>query len=72
MFAPAATPTDVLSKLHGAVVQALQAERTKEAFRVAIMRAIPTASPDDAKTWLQSETAAWSKTIAEIKLELTD
>ena len=72
LFAPAATPPDIQKKLHDAVVQALVAERAKEAFRVAMMRAIPTTSPEEARAWLQDETAAWSKIIAEVKVELAD
>jgi hypothetical protein len=57
----AATPQNVLEKLHGAIVQALGADQARASFRTAIMRAVPTTLPDDAKAWLRGEMAAWGQ-----------
>ncbi len=72
LFAPAGTPKEVLETLHQAVVQGLKSEPVQEAFRKSIIRAVPTASPDDAKAWLKSEMQAWGKIVAETKIDVEE
>ena len=72
LFAPAATPHDVLETLHNAVVRALNAPMAQEAYKKQMIRSGPTASLDEAKTWLRNEIATWKKTVAEVKIDLTD
>jgi tripartite-type tricarboxylate transporter receptor subunit TctC len=72
LFAPAATPKDVLETLHKAILQGLQSEQVRGAYGKQIIRANPTASLDEAKTWLASEIAKWKKITAQIKIDLTE
>ena len=61
LFAPAATPPDVLQTLQKAVTQSLKAPQVIEAYAKQNIRSRPTASLDEAKTWLQGEIAHWQK-----------
>ena len=72
LFAPAGTPKDVLETLHKSVIQALQSAPVQEAFKKQVIRAVPTASLDEARTWLKNELATWTKIVSEVKVELTD
>jgi hypothetical protein len=36
------------------------------------MRPAPTASPDDARTWLQDQIALWRRITNEVKIELPE
>ncbi len=51
LYAPAATPRDVLETLHKATVQALNSEPVQTAFKKQMIKAVPNASIDDAKAW---------------------
>lgn len=70
MFAPTGMPPAVLTALHGAITKALGAEAVLTAFRRQIITAAPSATPDDAKTWLMTEVDYWRKLIAETGIEL--
>lgn len=72
LFAPAATPRDVLETLHHAVVQALDAEPVKSAFAKQLIRPAPSASLDEAKIWLAVEVAKWRRITGEIKIDMTE
>jgi tripartite-type tricarboxylate transporter receptor subunit TctC len=72
LFAPAGTPKDVLEMLHKSVIQALNSAPVQDAFKKQVIRAVPTASLDEARTWLKDEMAAWSRIVSEVKVELTD
>jgi tripartite-type tricarboxylate transporter receptor subunit TctC len=72
LFAPAATPPDVLQTLQRAVIQALNSPQVVEAYAKQNIRSRPTASLGEAKTWLQGEVAHWQKIIKEVKIDLTD
>ena len=72
LFAPSGTPKDVLETLQKAVVQALKSPQVLEAYARQNVRAQPTASLDEAKTWLSGQIAAWQKITKEIKIDLTD
>ena len=61
LYAPAATPRDVLETLHKAVVQALNSEPVQTAFKKQMIKAVPNASIDDARAWNEAETAYWKK-----------
>ncbi len=72
LFAPAATPPDVLQTLQAAVTQALNSPKVVETYANQNIRSRPTASLGEAKTWLQGEVAHWQKIIKEVKIDLTD
>lgn len=72
LFAPAATPPDVLQTLQSAVAQALNSPKAIETFAKQNIRSRPTASLADARTWFQGEVAHWQKIVKEVKIELGD
>jgi tripartite-type tricarboxylate transporter receptor subunit TctC len=72
LYAPAATPRDVLDTLHKAVVQALGSEGVQTTFRKQMIKPVPSASLDEARTWNAAEAAYWKKLAADVKVELPD
>jgi tripartite-type tricarboxylate transporter receptor subunit TctC len=72
LYAPAATPRDVLDTLHKAVVQALAAEPVQTAFRKQMIKTVPNASVDDARAWNDTEFAYWKKITEDVKVELPE
>src|SRR5499426_2386737 len=72
MLAPAHTPKDVLATLFNAIVEASKAPQLQEAFNKQLVSVKPNASLQEAQSWLDSELAAWRKTVAEVKIELAD
>jgi tripartite-type tricarboxylate transporter receptor subunit TctC len=72
LFAPAATPPDVLQTLQKAVVQALNSQMVLDAYAKQNIRSRPTASLDEAKTWLAAEIANWQKISKDVKIDLAD
>lgn len=71
MFAPADVPPGVLARLNHAATEALRSEAVLEAFRRQGMRALPAASLEDTKTWLDNELEAWRKIVAETKIDVS-
>ena len=72
MLAPAQTPKAVLATLHKAIVQAADAPQLQEAFKKQLVSVKSNASLEEAQSWLDSELAAWRKTVAEVKIDLSD
>src|SRR6185295_10951244 len=72
LYAPAATPPDVLATLHKAVVQALGSEPVQTAFKRQMIKPVPNASIEDAAAWNKAEVAYWQKVTEEVKVELPD
>lgn len=72
MLAPAQTPKEVLATLFNAIVEASHAPQLQDAFKKQLVSVKPNASLEEAQTWLASELAAWRKTVAEVKIDLTD
>jgi tripartite-type tricarboxylate transporter receptor subunit TctC len=72
LYAPSATPRDVLTVLHKAVVQALNSEPVQTAFKRQMIKAVPNASIEDAQGWNKAEVAYWKKVTEEVKVELPD
>jgi tripartite-type tricarboxylate transporter receptor subunit TctC len=72
LFAPAGTPKAVLDTLHEAMTEAMKAPAVVEAFKNQGFNTVPTASLDEAKTWLASEIANWRKITQEVKIEIPD
>ena len=72
LYAPAATPHDVLEIVRAAAVQALASEQVTSAFKQQMIRAVPSASIADAREWNKAEVAYWKKVTDEVKIELPD
>jgi len=72
LYAPSATPRDVLIMLHKAVVQALGSEPVQTAFKRQMIKPVPNASIEDAAAWNKAEAAYWKKVTEEVKVELPD
>jgi tripartite-type tricarboxylate transporter receptor subunit TctC len=72
MLAPANTPKEVLAVLYKGIVDAAAAPQLQESFKKQLVSIKPNASLDEAQSWLKGELAAWRKTVAEVKIELTD
>ena len=72
LFAPAATPKEVLEKLASATVAAMQAPAAQEVFKKQNFNIVPNKSVDDAKAWLAGEMASWKKIADEVKIETAE
>jgi tripartite-type tricarboxylate transporter receptor subunit TctC len=72
LYAPAATPRDVLEVVRKAAVQALQLEAVETTFRKQMIRALPSASFEDAQAFDRAEAAYWKKVTEDVKVELPD
>ncbi len=72
LYAPSATPPDVLETIHKATVQALNSEPVQTAFKRQMIKPVPNASIADAKAWNAAETAHWKKVTEDVKVELPD
>jgi tripartite-type tricarboxylate transporter receptor subunit TctC len=72
MLAPAGTPKEVIATLHKASTDALHSAPVQDAFKKQIISATPSASPEEAQSWLKSEIAGWRKTVSEVKIEMTE
>jgi tripartite-type tricarboxylate transporter receptor subunit TctC len=72
LFAPAGTPREALGIIHRAVVEALNSATIQEAFKRSSIRALPTASLDEAMPWMQEEAKIWATIIAEVNVSIDD
>jgi tripartite-type tricarboxylate transporter receptor subunit TctC len=72
LFAPEATPADVLQTLHGAVTQSLKSQKVIDAYAKQNIRSRPNASLAEARTWFEGEVARWQKIVKEVKIELVE
>jgi tripartite-type tricarboxylate transporter receptor subunit TctC len=72
LFAPAATPKDVLETVHKAVLQALQAPAVVDSLRKQNFRIVPNPTIDDAKIWLTGEMKSWTTITGEVPIEVTE
>ena len=70
LFAPAATPSDIVTLLHSAVGEALGKDRLTQAFDRSMIKADPTSSPEEAGRWLDAEFVKWARIISEADLDL--
>jgi tripartite-type tricarboxylate transporter receptor subunit TctC len=72
LYAPAATPRDVLEAVRKAAVEALASEPVQTAFKKQMIKALPSASLDDAAAFNRAEAAYWKKVTDQVKVELPD
>ena len=70
MFAPAATPKDVLATLFKGITEASKVPQLREAFAKQLVSIKPSDSLNEAQTWLKGEIASWKKITTEIKIDL--
>ncbi len=69
LFAPAGTPKEVLETLRQAMTEAMASPAASATFAKQNFNRVPTASLDEAKTWLAAEMARWRKITEEVKIE---
>jgi tripartite-type tricarboxylate transporter receptor subunit TctC len=72
MFAPGATPKEVIDTLNKAILEAMNAPNVKDAFNKQGFNIVPSASADEARGWLRGEMDAWKKITDEVKIDLTE
>jgi tripartite-type tricarboxylate transporter receptor subunit TctC len=70
LFAPAGTPKDVLETVRKAMTEALASPAVAGNFAKQNFNRVPSASLDEAKTWLASEMALWKKITQEVPIEM--
>ena len=72
LFAPAATPKEVLDILFKASTAAMQVPAAQELLAKQYYNIVPASSLDDAKAWLAAEMELWRKTTSQIKVETAE
>ncbi len=72
LFAPGATPKEVVEAIFAASTQALQAPALVDAFGKQHFNIVPNKSLADAKAWLASEMAAWKEITTVVKIETAE
>jgi tripartite-type tricarboxylate transporter receptor subunit TctC len=70
LFAPAGTPKAVLETLRKAMTEAMASPAVTATFAKQNFNRVPSASLDEAKTWLAGEMALWKKITDEVKIEM--
>jgi tripartite-type tricarboxylate transporter receptor subunit TctC len=70
LFAPAGTPKEVLETVRKAMTEAMQSPAVTSNFAKQNFNRVPSASLDEAKTWLAGEMVLWKKIIQEVPIEL--
>ena len=72
LFAPAATPKDVLETIHKATLEALKAQPVVAAFNKQHFNIVPNPSLEAAKSWLAEERKNWTEITQTVKIELAE
>jgi tripartite-type tricarboxylate transporter receptor subunit TctC len=72
LYAPSATPRDVIETVFRTTTQALRSETVQSAFGKQMIKAIPSTSLEDAQAFNQAERAYWKKVTEVVKIELPD
>ena len=67
VFAPAATPKDVLDAISIAFIEALKSEKVLKQLQDLQYTPIPTASPEEARAWLAKDMEHWKPIVEEAK-----
>jgi tripartite-type tricarboxylate transporter receptor subunit TctC len=62
---PTGTPRPIIDKLHAAIVKVLADPKVQERMRQGGAISVSSKSPEDFKTYIDGETAKWSKVIEE-------
>lgn len=69
LLAPAGTPRDIISKLHGAVVKAVQDPVIKQRYVGDGAEPMPSASPEAFREFMRAEGRKWAKVIRDAKIQ---
>jgi tripartite-type tricarboxylate transporter receptor subunit TctC len=72
LFAPAATPPEVLEALRQALTEVMKTPDVMNKFEQQGFNIVPTSSLAEAKTWLAGEIEMWKKITQEVKIEIPD
>jgi tripartite-type tricarboxylate transporter receptor subunit TctC len=70
LFAPAGTPKAVLETLRKAMADAMASEAVATNFAKQNFNRVPSASLDEAKSWLAGEMTLWRKITQEVPIEM--
>src|SRR4029077_12359820 len=70
LLAPAGTPKEILETVRKAMVDAMLSPAVAANFDKQNFNRVPSASLDEAKTWLASEMALWKKITQEVPIEM--
>jgi tripartite-type tricarboxylate transporter receptor subunit TctC len=62
---PTGTPRPIVDKLHAAIVRVLADPQIQERMRQGGANAVSSKSPEDFKSYIDAETAKWSRVIEE-------
>jgi len=66
LFAVAGTPQPIVAKLHAAIVRALADQKVREHMIAAGMLPNPSASPEEFKAYIATETAKWGRVARDV------
>jgi len=66
LFAVAGTPQPIVAKLHAAIVRALADQKVREHMIAAGMLPNPSASPEEFKAYIATETAKWGRVVRDV------
>ncbi|MEQ1772959.1 MAG: tripartite tricarboxylate transporter substrate binding protein [Burkholderiales bacterium] len=69
LVAPAKTPSDIVTKLHGAVVKVLQDPEMRKRFQNDGAEATPSTTPDEFATLIRNDLAKWAKVVKDANLQ---
>jgi tripartite-type tricarboxylate transporter receptor subunit TctC len=72
LYAPAATPRDILETIRTAAEQALKSEPVTTAFQKQLIKPTPSTSLADAQAFNRAEMAYWKRLTEQVKVELPD
>jgi tripartite-type tricarboxylate transporter receptor subunit TctC len=72
LYAPAATPRDILETIRTAAEQVLKSEPVTTAFQKQWIKPTPSASLADAQAFNRAEMAYWKRLTEQVKVELPD
>lgn len=69
LLAPAGTPEDIVTRLHGAVLQVLQEASVRQRFQSDGAEPAPSKSPDEFRQFMRAEARKWSKVVKDAKIQ---
>jgi tripartite-type tricarboxylate transporter receptor subunit TctC len=69
ILVPAATPRDIVVKLHGAVARAVQDPVIKQRYLAGGGEPAPSASPEAFREFIRAEGQKWAKVIRDAKIK---
>lgn len=70
VFAPSATPQEIIDTLHKAIIAALQSPAVQEAYAKQAIYTTFSKTPAEAKAWMVEEFNHWKKILDEVKIDV--